>query len=78
MNPGNSFRNVVLFVAVVFVAAAFSACGGNRAGNVKAEEKEAAEEKITLLEHRYSKLVFQRIDGRFADLDGLPHGVARV
>jgi hypothetical protein len=50
---------VALFVAVVFVAAAFSACGGNRAGNVKAEEKEAAEEKITPLAHRYSKLVFQ-------------------
>ena len=59
MNRGNFFRNVGLFVAVVFVAAAFSACGGNRAGNVKAEEKEAAEEKITPLEHRYSKLVFQ-------------------
>ena len=59
MNPENSFRNVALFVAVVFVAAAFSACGGNRAGNVKAEEKEAEEEKITPLEHRYSKLVIQ-------------------
>lgn len=60
MNRGISFRIVGLFVAVVFVAAAFSACGGNRAGNVKAEEKEAAEEKITPLEHRYSKLVFQK------------------
>lgn len=59
MNRGNSFRNVALFVAVVFAAAAFSACGGNRAGNVKAEEKEAAEEKITPLAHRYSKLVFR-------------------
>ena len=59
MDPGYSFRNVVLFIAVVFVAAVFSACGGNRAGNVKAEEKEAEEEKITPLEHRYSKLVFQ-------------------
>lgn len=60
MNRGISFRIVGLFVAVVFVAAAFSACGGNRAENVKAEEKEAAEEKITPLEHRYSKLVFQK------------------
>jgi hypothetical protein len=59
MNPGKSFRDVALFVAVVFVAAAFSACRGNSAGNVKAEEKEAAEEKITPLAHRYSKLVFQ-------------------
>jgi hypothetical protein len=59
MNPGKSFRNVALIVAVVFVAAVFSACGGDRAGNVKAEEKEAAEEKITPLAQRYSKLVFQ-------------------
>lgn len=61
MNPGCSFRNVVLFAAVVFVAAAFSACGGDRAGNVKAEGKEAAEEKIIPLEHRYAKLVFRRM-----------------
>lgn len=59
MNRGNAFRNVALFVAVVFVAAVFSACGGSSAGNVKAEEKEAAGEKITPLAHRYSKLVFQ-------------------
>ena len=59
MNLGNSFRNAVLYAAILFVAAAFSACGGNRVGNVKAEEKEAAEEKITPLAHRYSKLVFQ-------------------
>ncbi len=61
MNPGYPFRNVVLFAAVVSVTVAFSACGGDRAGNVKAEEKEAAEEKIAPLEHRYSKLVFQRM-----------------
>ena len=61
MNPGNAFRNVVLFVAVVSVGAAFSACGGNRAGNVKAEEQVTVEEKITPLEHRYSKLVFQEL-----------------
>jgi len=59
MIRGYSLRNVALFATVVFVAAAFSACGGDRAGNVKAEEKEAAEEKITPLAHRYSKLVFQ-------------------
>jgi len=59
MNRGNGFRNVALFAAVVFGAAVFSACGGNRAGNVKAEEKEAAEEKIAPLAQRYSKLVFQ-------------------
>jgi hypothetical protein len=59
MNRGISFRNVAVFVAIVFVAAVFSACGGDRAANVKAEEKEAAEEKITPLAHRYSKLVFQ-------------------
>ena len=59
MNRGNSFRNAALVVAVFFVAAAFSACRGNSAGNVKAEENVAAEEKITPLAHRYSKLVFQ-------------------
>lgn len=59
MHRGNSFRNVAVLVAVVFVAAAFSACRGDRAGNVRAEEKVAAEEKITPLEHRYSNLVFQ-------------------
>jgi hypothetical protein len=50
---------VALFAAVVFVAVAFSACRGDSAGNVKAEEKDAAEEKITPLAQRYSKLVFQ-------------------
>ena len=59
MSRGNSFRNAALFAAVVFVAAAFSACRGGSAGNVKAEEKVAAEEKITPLAQRYSKLVFQ-------------------
>lgn len=59
MNRGNAIRKVALFVAVVFVAAVFSACGGRSAGNVKAEEQVTAEEKITPLAHRYSKLVFQ-------------------
>jgi hypothetical protein len=59
MNRGYSLRNVALFATVIFVAVALSACGGDRAGNVKAEEKVAAEEKITPLAHRYSKLVFQ-------------------
>jgi hypothetical protein len=60
MNRGNAFRNAALFAAVAFVAAAFSACGGSSAGNVKAEEKEAGEERITPLANRYSTLVFQR------------------
>lgn len=59
MNRVNAYRNVALFAAAVFAAAAFSACGGNLAGNVKAEEKEAAEERIAPLANRYSKLVFQ-------------------
>ncbi|MGZ9149158.1 MAG: DUF4410 domain-containing protein [Candidatus Deferrimicrobiaceae bacterium] len=60
MNRGDAIRKAALFVAVVFVAAVFSACAGSSAGNVKAEEQVvAAEEKITPLAHRYSKLVFQ-------------------
>ncbi|OIP34200.1 MAG: hypothetical protein AUK27_08115 [Deltaproteobacteria bacterium CG2_30_66_27] len=59
MNRGNAIRKVALLISVVFVAAAFSACGGGSASNVKAEEKSPAEEKITPLAHRYSKLVFQ-------------------
>lgn len=64
MNKGIPFRNVSLFVAAALMAAVFSACGGGGADAVKPEEKSLAEEKITPISHRYSKLVF---DGFTAD-----------